>query len=78
MRPSLKNGVIVLALSKPEQKKLGAAAELCSLVQKIAPVDPAVKAGAEQAAAGLTALLSLCVPADKEEPILDAIEDNDN
>jgi hypothetical protein len=66
---TLKGGQLTVALSKPEEKKLKDALEICTMLAKMQPVDVAITTEAEEGASSLKALLQICA---KSEPTEEA------
>jgi hypothetical protein len=49
MRPYLRDGLLCLALTKPEQRKIESAMQICEVIARLDPIDPELK----EAASGL-------------------------
>jgi hypothetical protein len=61
MKVGLKDGLLAVVLSKPEQKKLRDAAVICEVMGKLSPIPEVVTEAATTARESLTALLGACV-----------------
>jgi hypothetical protein len=58
---SLKNSLLVPALTKQDEKDLRDALALATIITGLSPIDKAVTTAASNSVSGLTELLSLCV-----------------
>ena len=69
MKVSLKQGLLTVALSKPEAKKLADAIELCEQLTVLKPVDEKITSAASEAGDGLKSLVALCSTAEKKDEV---------
>ena len=71
MRPNLKDGLLSIAMSKPEAKKLLAAKELCEMVSHLSPIDAKLSEAIASAVSGITAICRICVKEEAPRPLID-------
>ena len=57
MRVALKGGVLSVIISKPEEKRLAMAAQVCEVLSTLSPADPATTEAAKAALEGLRVIL---------------------
>ena len=68
MNISLKNSLLVPALTKADEKHLRDALTLATIISGLSPIDAAVTAASASATSGLTELLALCVKKPETKP----------
>ena len=72
MRVTLKCGQMAVALSKPEAKKLAAAAKVAETLSKLAPVPEEITESALNVMGGVKAILAACAA---EEPVAAEVQE---